>query len=134
MKKTILSIILKLFLCAGYAQNQAVVKILIPAQKDLTNMKHLTVKSIHRSFDHKIFLSRSCTEKYLFCVNEYPLLKTAANLKSKISVSTQLAFADVLESYMNNIKTGLISTYDDSITALFKDAPSMLQFTCIISL
>lgn len=122
-----------MFLYAGYAQNVAVAKIRIPAQQDVMNTKQLPARSIHQSFDHKIFLNKPYTDNYLLYLNEYPLLKNAANLKSKISVSTQLAFADVLESYMNNIKTGLISTYDGRIMELFKEAPCMLQLTCILS-
>ena len=133
MKKIIFSIVLNLILLVGYSQNQAVVKIKIPAKQNVMNTKLLPVAWALQSFNHKIFFKEPYTENYLLLFNEYPLLKSANNGKKNVSLLTQLSFADVLESSMNKVKTGLINTYDDNISELFKDAPSLLQFTCIIS-
>ena len=48
-------------------------------------------------------------------------------------ITTELSFSDVLEHSMNSLKTGLVNTYDDHITELFKDAPSLFKVKCIIS-
>ena len=38
----------------------------------------------------------------------------------------ELACCDMLQNALNNLKPDLINTYDDQLTELFKDAPSLV--------
>jgi hypothetical protein len=54
--------------------------------------------------------------------------------RKQVLFFSALSLNDILESSVNNINSGLLNTYDDQITELFKTAPSTVKLTCIISL
>jgi hypothetical protein len=70
----------------------------------------------------------------LLVFNDQPVLIPAKTVKKAMMFFTELSFSDVLENSINNIRAGIINTYDDHITELFKDAPSLIKVKLIISL
>lgn len=135
MKKIFCCICLQLLLLNfGKAQNQAVGKIIIPAKPVISFTRPLPANSFHQSFNNKSFFNTPASTTNLLFFNDEPLLKFSATAKKQLTLQTRLSFADVLETSVNSIKSGLVNTYDDNIDELFKDAPSWVQLTCIISL
>ncbi len=131
MKKIIFCIILQLlFINFGKAQSKAVAKITLPAKQVVLFTPQLPATS----FNHKNFINTATVKAQLLFFNDVPLLKVAGTQKKQLMLLTRLSFADVLETTVNSFKPRLVNTYDDNIDELFKDAPSWLQLTCIVSL
>ncbi|MEP7256472.1 MAG: hypothetical protein ABI666_11900 [Ferruginibacter sp.] len=61
------------------------------------------------------------------------MLKETTKRKATLFI-TEVSFNDILESYINGVNGSLINTYDDHISELFKDAPSIVKLKCIIKL
>lgn len=58
-------------------------------------------------------------------------LKTIGN-KFSFAFYTELSFSDMIEGAFKNANSGLINTYDDNITGLYKNAPFLLKLKCCI--
>jgi hypothetical protein len=134
MKKIIFIIIFEILLLNhGYAQNQVMVKIVIPENPATTLVKMKTTQTPYHAFS-KIIYTAEHADNSLFLFNDQPVLKLNKTLKLPVLLLTELSFSDVLENSMNNLKANLISTYDDHITELFKDAPSLVKLRFILPL
>ena len=60
-------------------------------------------------------------------------LKETATRKPVIFV-TRFSLIDMLEGSINSVNDRLLNTYDDHIQELFKEAPSLVNLKCILSL
>jgi hypothetical protein len=134
MKKAAFIILLNLLLIKpGYAQNNVIARMAIPQTKFISLLK----PSKATSFDHSLIkadiLQETANTPLLF-FNDQQLLKLKKVLKKPVMFFADLSFSDVLETSVNSLKTNLINTYDDHITELFKDAPSLVKVKCIIPL
>jgi hypothetical protein len=134
VKKIAFIILLNLFLFnPGYTQNNVIARITIPQ----TNHISLLKPSISASFDHSLIKADNLQEPTstpLLFFNNRQLLKLKKATKKPLIFFADLSFSDVLESSVNRLKTDLINTYDDYITELFKEAPSLVKVKCIIPL
>ncbi len=134
MKKTTFIIIFKIvLLLSGYAQKNVITKIVIPQKISISFFKPSTLPY----FDHSLIrinkLQGSVNNSRIF-FNNQQLIKYKKAVNNPVLIFTELSSSDVLENSLNNLKTDLISTYDDHITELFKDAPSLVKLKCIITL
>lgn len=134
MKKIIFTIIfgilLKLF---GYAQNKVITKMVIPERSRIALIKMKINAASSQSFPKLVYAAEPANNGLLF-FNDSPVLKGSGNMKRLVLLFTELSFSDVLENSMNRFKTGLINTYDNQVTELFKDAPSLIKLKFIFSL
>jgi hypothetical protein len=134
MKKVTFIILLNLLLLkSGYAQNNVIARMAIPQTKHISLLK----PSKASSFDHSLIKAANLQEPVItpllfFNNQQLLLLKKAA--KKPLTFFADLSFSDVLETSVNSLKTDIINTYDDHITELFKDAPSLVRIKCIIPL
>ena len=131
--KIFIILIVALFPGNGHAQNNTVSIILTPQKKCIPLNK--LPKPVH--FDHSFFKTGHLREKdntpqLFFNTLQLPKLKKGANLP--FMFFTELSFSDILENSLNRLKADLINSYDDHITELFKDAPSLVKLRCIINL
>jgi hypothetical protein len=133
MKKIIFIIIMIIVLrSTGSAQTAIVTRLVIPVKTNIFLSNNKTADPV---FDHSAIKATLFEEpdNSLLFFNDLPLLKINKPVASPLSITTELSFSDVLENSMNSLKTGLVNTYDDHISELFKDAPSLFKVKCIIS-
>jgi hypothetical protein len=134
MKKTILIILLNLLLPGfGYAQNNVIAIMAIPKTTSISLLK----PSVSTSFNHSLIKADNVQEAAntpLLFFNNQQLLKQKKVAKKPVTFFADISFSDVLQTSVNTFKTDLINTYDDHITELFKDAPSLVRIKCIIPL
>jgi hypothetical protein len=134
MKKAAFIILLNLLLLKpGYAQNNVIARMAIPQIKHVSLLK----TSMSTSFAHSLIKADNLQEVAntpLLFFNNQQLLKLKKATKRLIMFFADLSFSDVLETSVNRLKTDLINTYDDHITELFKEAPSLVKIKCIIPL
>lgn len=129
MKKIVFIIILKIGLLPfGYAQNRVVNKFVIPQKTGISLLKTATNKLPACSLT--AFSLQEPKAATVLHFNNQPVLKAAVT--KTVSFFTTFSFSDVFENSMNSLKADLINTYDDHITELFKDAPSLIKMSCII--
>lgn len=134
MKKIVFIIILKIFFqLPGFAQNHVVNRLLIPKKASFFLLKETTPSGAGYVFCKKIFLCQAETAT-LLSFNDQALFRHRMPVKKSLSVFTELSFSDVLEDSINSLKDGLVNTYDDHITELFSDAPSLFKIKFIIRL
>ncbi len=134
MKKAGFIILLNLLLHnPGYAQSNVIARMAIPKSISISLVK----PSIATSFDHSLIKAGNLqegTNTPLLFFNNQQLIKLKSAVNTTVTIFTELSFSDVLENSMNRFKADLINTYDDHITELFKEAPSLVKVKCIISL
>lgn len=134
MKKIIFTIICGILLIPfGYAQNKVITKMVIPERSRIVLIKMKINAASNQSFPKLVYAAEPAENGLLF-LNDSPVLKGNGNMKRLVLLFTELPFGDVLENYINRLKTGLINTYDDQVTELFKDAPSLIKLKFIFSL
>jgi hypothetical protein len=133
MKKTILIIIFQVFLQQGFPQNQFVAKMVI-VQDQYPGMLRSKVQPHTFHQVHKIIFSPEAQNNTALFINDHPVITINGNTKRSMLLLTELSFSDVLETSMNSIKNGLVNTYDDHISELFKDAPSLVKLKFILPL
>ncbi|MBK7123314.1 MAG: hypothetical protein IPH68_11160 [Chitinophagaceae bacterium] len=134
MKKIIFTIIFGILLMPfGYTQNQVITKMVIPERSRIALIKMKINAASNQSFPKLVYSAEPADNGLLF-FNDSPVLKGNGNIKRAVLLFTELSFGDVLENSMNRLKTGLINTYDDQVTELFKDAPSLIKLKFIFSL
>ena len=117
----------------GYAQNQVITKIVLPKKQGIGLIKTGTTPPLYHPLN-KISFSEEQVNNSLLLFNDQPVLKLNKAVKKPVLFFTELSFSDVLENSMNRLKPDLIYTYDDQVTELFKDAPSLFKVKCIIPL
>jgi hypothetical protein len=134
MKKIITLIIIKLLLqpCC-FAQNHYTAEFKIPEKKTVI-MSSQPVTSLIDQYLTRTVFTEEPAKMPLFVFNDQPVLVPVKPAKKTMMFFTELSFSDVLENSINNIRAGIINTYDDHITELFKDAPSLIKVKFIISL
>ena len=135
MKKLIQTIIfVVVFILPGYAQNNIQPEFIIPAK--YLFFQPVVNKWIKEQIPvKKINLLSSSTDNSSAFLSGLPVIKLKETAKRKPTVFiAELSLNDMLENSINSINAGLLNTYDDSIYELFKDAPSLVKFKCIISL
>jgi hypothetical protein len=134
MKKIIIITIFEILLFrSGYAQNQFVAKMILPENSAATLGK-MKINSRPYHLALKIVYAAEPADNAALFFNDQPVLKFNKNRKRSVLILTELSFSDVLENSMNNLKPELINTYDDHISELFKDAPSLLKLKFILPL
>lgn len=122
-----------LFGQAGYAQNQAVTKIMIPGKAGISLLKTTTTQKSYQALSKTVY-SEVPLRISLLHFNDQPVLKLSKTTRKPILVFTELSFGDVLQNSMNGLKPNLVNTYDNHILELFNDAPSLFKIKFIISL
>jgi hypothetical protein len=134
MKKATFIILLNLLLLkSGYTQNNVIARMIIPETKIISLFKPF----ISTGFNHTLLKADNFQQEAnapLLFFNNQQLLKLKKSLKKPVMFFADISFSDVLETSVNSLKTGLINTYDDQITELFKEAPSLVKIKCIIPL
>ena len=134
MKKTIFIIIVEILLLQfSYAQKQVMAKMVIPENSAGTLVKLKATPNPYHAFPKIVYTAEPADNATLF-FNDQPVLKLNRNLKRPVLLLTELSFSDVLENSMNRLKANLINSYDDHITELFKDAPSLVKLRFILPL
>lgn len=118
---------------SGYTQNQVVAKMIMP-QNGAGNLVKLKTGPHPYHTHSKIIYAPEPADNTAFFFNDQPVLKLKKNRKWPVLLLTQLSFNDVLENSMNGLNPALISTYDDHITELFKDAPSLFKLKFVLPL
>lgn len=132
MQKIFFIIILKLLLQQfGYAQNQVVSKIIIPVSTGLGLIKKSSTVSVIPAFN-KLSIAPERVNKTLFSFTDKPLIHVTRRRGKKAMFFAELACCDMLQNALNNLKPDLINTYDDQLTELFKDAPSLVKVKYVI--
>jgi hypothetical protein len=135
MKKLIqTTVFMVVFILAGYAQNSVQPKFTVPAS--YLFFQPAVNKGIKKQMPvKKINILTSATDHSNPFLSGLPVIKLKETTKRKPALFTaELSLNDMLENSLNSINAGLLNTYDDSISELFKDAPSLVKFKCIISL
>lgn len=122
-----------LLLNHGYAQNNVIAIITIPKTIHISLLKPPTSTSFNHLLIKADDLPEAANAPLLF-FNNQQLLKLKMPVKKPVMFYADLSFSDVLETSVNSLKTNFINTYDDHITELFKDAPSLVKVKCIIPL
>ena len=117
----------------GYAQNQVNTKMVLPKKPGISLMKTSSTLPLYNPLP-KIGYAEETANNSLLIFNDQPVLKINKAVKKSVLFFTELSFSDVLENSMNRLKPDLIYTYDDRVTELFKDAPSLFKVKCIIRL
>jgi hypothetical protein len=134
MQQIIFIIILSTLLSqAGYAQNQAVTKIMIPEKAGINLLKTTATQTSYQTVSRTVY-SEVPVKVSLLHFNDQPVLKLNKNARKPFMLFTKLSFSDVLENSMNGIKIDLLNTYDSHIPELFKNAPSLFKVKCIFPL
>ncbi len=132
MKKIICIAVFKiLFLACGNAQSNARPKFVIPAYHQASLITATPSVNPACSFGN-FTIAEEPGNKMLIFLNNEPFLKFKATPKKIILVSAQLSFTDLVENTINSVKDGLLNKYDDHITELFRDAPSLVSLKCSI--
>jgi hypothetical protein len=134
MKKTICIAIFKMMLFVFcYAQNNAKIKFVTPVNQEVSFLVTPLSSNAADRFSHFMLEEDANTNILAFLVDR-PLLKLRASPKKHMLLSAQLSFTDLLENKINNLNAGLLNKYDDHITELFRDAPSLFTLKCSIGL
>lgn len=132
MKNLICIAVCKIFLLAGVnAQSNAKPRFVIPAYHEVSLITNTSSVNHACSFSH-FTLAQEPGNKMLIFLNNEPFLKFKATPKKIILVSAQLSFTDLVENTINSVKDGLLNKYDEHITELFRDAPSLVSLKCSI--
>lgn len=134
MKKLIqATVFMVAFFLTGYTQNSVQPEFIIPAK--YLFFQPAVNKGIKEQIPvKKINLLSSSTDNSNTFLSGLPVIKLKETAKRKPTVFiAELSLNDMLENSINSINAGLLNTYDDSISELFKDAPSLVKFKCIIS-
>lgn len=115
-----------------FAQTRVVNKLVFPVKRDILFIQKELPPSTRPDFE--INAAGEPATDPLLSFNDLPLLNLSKPVSRYFSFFTELSFADVFESGINSFKPGIVTTYDDHITELFKDAPSLVKVKCIIPL
>jgi hypothetical protein len=133
MKKTVFILLIKILLQnGGMAQNLAVKTWVVPQKENISLLKkQLPVNNKPAA----IFTSLKATPETapLLVFNSHPLLNAGNLIKKPMQFFAEFSFPDLMESRINSLKSGLINTYDDNVTELFKDAPSLFKIRCMMA-
>lgn len=132
MKKSIITILVFIFLSNySYAQNYVPVKFIIPQSQAFISLKKIERSQAAPAFNRFVF-SPAEFEKQSF-ISSLPVinLKEFSGRRS-VSFFSELSLNDLLENTMTAIDPAFINKYDDHIDELFKDAPSLVKFNCVI--
>ena len=135
MKKAVHTIsFLFLFFLTGHAQTSIKDKLIIPGkftvlllEKKEKHTPGIPTKKL-TILPESIQQPGSVISNLLFIT-----LKETAKRKATLFI-TEVSFSDILESSINGVNGSLINTYDDHVTELFKDAPSIVKLKCTIKL
>jgi hypothetical protein len=134
MQKIVFIIIFQILLGQfGFAQKQVITKMIIPLKQNISLIKTGTIPPLYHPIPKTNYAEEPAINSLLL-FNDQPVLKLNKPVTKRVSFFTELSFSDVLESSMNTLKPDLIYTYDDQVTELFKDAPSLFKVKCIIAL
>lgn len=133
MKKIICLGILKIILLtSGYGQNSNPGRLLIPPERGTGLLKKTIL-----TYDRYVFSSTATGEtnnNFLPFLNNQPFLKIPAATGKHVLIFTEFSFTDIMENTINNVDARLLYKYDDQISELFRDAPSLFKLKCIIGL
>ncbi len=133
MKKIIFILLTNILLHPGaMAQNQAAKTWIIPQKANISLLKkQLPVYDKPAAINVDLLTITEAAP--LFNFNGQPLLSAGSFIKKPMQFFAELSFPDMMENRFNSLKNGLINTYDDAVTELFKDAPSLLKVSCVIA-
>jgi hypothetical protein len=132
MKKLVIIAIFKLLLPAyGHTQSNVRQKLLIrekPAISPFTKAGPVSFKFSFKNFSGEAGSGNSL----LSFLNDQLIVKVPGLSKRPALIFTEFSFSDLMENAINGLNNGMINTYDDHISELFKDAPSLFTVKCII--
>jgi len=114
------------------AQNQLRQKLLIPANRSIVFRPKADI--INPSAIAVLNFKEEPANTPLFLFNNVPVPDHKRNAGKPVLIFSELSFSDIFETALNSLKTSLVNTYDDQVTELFKDAPSLFKVKWIIPL
>ena len=134
MKKIVYTALIMLFYATAYAQNSIKNKMVIPQKKSFFPFTKIEQPTPPLSFAN--FTYGSSGENSLKTIlSNLPVLRLKETSGKKPALFiTEFSFNDILENSINSVDGSLLNTYDDHISELFKDAPSIVKVKCIINL
>lgn len=133
MKKIFFLIVLNTALANSFAQTRVISKIIIPLKAHLV-LSHKDFTPAPPFHTYVISTTAEPAPGSLLFFKNQPLLNLRKPINRFLFLFTEFSFADVLEGTINSYKPGFVNTYDDHITELFKDAPSLVKIKCVIDL
>lgn len=116
-----------------YAQNNVKVKLVIPVNSSINLLKKSGAGYDRYSLSSFAFIEEPGNNLLPF-LNNQPLFKIQAAPKKHLLIFTELSFTDLVENTLKSVDPGLLNKYDDHISELFKDAPSLFKLKCTIGL
>ena len=121
-----------LFVAAAYSQNHVRKIFVVPQQVHFATISRRAITTTAPATTLQINLLESNQGNSSF-LSDLPVIKIKETIK-KIPgfFFAELALNDMLENSVNNFNGNLLNTYDDSVTELFRDAPSIIKVKCII--
>lgn len=132
MKKLISICILKIILLTtGYAQNSIKAKWVIPFHNSSIPLTKPYTSFKKFSFNSFVLSDEKNNDLYAF-LNNQPLLKVQIFPGNAFLLFAELSFTDMMENTINSVDASLLNKYDDHITELFRDAPSIFKLKCTI--
>ena len=134
MKKLISICIFKIaLLTTGYAQNSIKAKWVTPFHNSSISLTKPYTGFKKYPFNSFVLPEEKSNGMYAF-LNNQALLKIRFFPKNTLLLFTELSFTDMLENTINSVDASLLNKYDDHITELFRDAPSIFKLKCTIGL
>jgi len=105
----------------------------IPENTVISLLKPSTPASINQKLIKALHLPEQENAAMLF-FNDQQVLQIKKAGKVPVRFFTEISCSDMLEGSVNMFNPALINTYDDHITELFKEAPSLVKVKCVITL
>lgn len=132
MKKYIIMAILKVLTpVSGYTQNSVQQKLIFPEKITITSFSRPASTSFTYSIAKFIDIEGPGNSLLSFR-NGQPIVKLPGSSNRSSLIFAEISYPDLVENTINSVNAGLINTYDDQISELFKDAPSLFKVKCII--
>jgi len=119
------------WLGSGYAQNSVRVKFITPSSKRVI-LPDEPGPGFEKFNLNTMFSPGDAGNKILSMLNDKPLFKIHRGSKIPLMIFTGLSFPDLVENMINKVNANLVTTYDDHIAELFRDAPSRFTLKCTI--
>lgn len=133
MKQIIGTIIFSfLFVAAAYSQNYVRKIYVVPQQLHFATISRKALTTAAPATTVQINFTEA-NQGNSPLLSGLPVIKIKETIKKFAgSFYAELALNDMLENSVNSFNGNLVNTYDDSITELFRDAPSLIKVKCII--
>ena len=116
------------------AQNGVKTKLIIPVKYPGLNL--LKTEKANEPFSaNKLYSPAEPATIFESLISNLPLINLREfSFKKTTLFTTEFSLNDMLENTLNSVSQNVINTYDDHISELFKEAPSLFKLKCIIEL